>query len=166
MQFVYPAHLSPSAPDEVVVSFRDLPECLTSGVDASEALAAASDALAEALAGRIDDGESIPAPSRAEPGEYRVPVPLGMAVKAALAIAFRDSGLTRVAFAALLGVDEKAVRRMLDPRHAASLRSMDNALGRLGCRVAVEATPTRGTAEQRLPDRHEGRRRRVRSTAQ
>lgn len=152
MEFVYPAHLSPAAPDEVVVSFRDLPECLTSGADISEALAKAADALEEALAGRIEDGEPIPAPSRAEPGEYRVPVPPGMAVKAALASAFRDSGLTRAAFAASLGVDEKAVRRMLDPRHATSLRSMDKALRRLGCSVAVAVTPGRGAAGERLPD--------------
>ena len=158
MQFVYAAHFSPAAPEEVVVSFRDLPECLTSGTDTSEALAEAADALEEALAGRIEDGEPIPAPSRPEPGEYRVPVPPGMAFKAALAIAFRDSGLTRVAFAASLGVDEKAVRRMLDPRHATSLRSMDNALRRLGCRVAVQVTPGHTTAG-RSPDRNEGRKR-------
>jgi len=89
MQFVYPAQLFAAAPDEIVVSFRDLPECLTSGSDTSEALAEAADALEEALAGRIEDGEPIPAPSRAEPGEYRVPVPPGMAVKVAVAIASR-----------------------------------------------------------------------------
>lgn len=157
MHFVYPAQFSAVAPDEMVVSFRDLPECLTSGADTREALAEAADALEEALAGRIEDGEPIPAPSHREPGEYRVPVPPGMAVKAALAIAFRDSGLTRVAFAASLGVDEKAVRRMLDPRHATSLRSMDNALRRLGCSVAVEVTPGRIASSPGSPDR-EGRR--------
>ena len=31
MQFVYPARFARTAPDEIVVSFRDLPECLTSG---------------------------------------------------------------------------------------------------------------------------------------
>ena len=152
MQFVYPAHFSLAAPDEVVVSFRDLPECLTSGADPREALSEAADALEEALAARIEDGEPIPAPSRPEPGEDRVPVPPGMAVKAALAIAFRDSGLPRVAFAASLGVDEKAVRRMLDPRHATSLRSMANALRQLGCSVAIEVTQGRGAAGERLPD--------------
>ena len=41
-----------------------------------------------------------------------------MAAKAALVLAFRDSGLSRLAFARRLGVDDKVVRRMLDPRHA------------------------------------------------
>ena len=121
MQFVYPATLTATGPHEIVVSFRDLPEGLTSGADTREALAAAADALAEALAGRIDYGEPIPEPTPAEPDEHEVAVPPGMAAKAALAIAFRESGHTRVAFAVALGVHEKAVRRLLDPppRHLA-----------------------------------------------
>ncbi len=125
MQFAYPASLSRAVPDETVVSFRDLPECLTSGRNVQEALSAAADALEEALAGRIDDGDPIPQPSAAEPGERNVSVPPGMAAKAALAMAFRESGLTRVGFAASLGVDEKVVRRMLDPRHATSPDRID-----------------------------------------
>ena len=59
-----------------------------------------------------------------------------MAAKAALAIAFRESGLTRVAFATALGIDEKAVRRMLDPRHGTSLDRIDKALRSLGGRYS------------------------------
>lgn len=137
MRFVYPANLSQTAPNEVVVSFRDLPECLTSGKDILDALSAAADALAEALAGRIDDDDPIPTPSPSQPGERGVAVPPGMAAKAALATAFRESGLTRIAFAASLGVDEKAVRRMLDPRHGTSPDRIDRALRSLGRRITV-----------------------------
>ena len=59
MRFVYPAQLKRAAPDEIVVSFRDLPECLTSGDDREDALREARDALEEAIAGRIDDGEPM-----------------------------------------------------------------------------------------------------------
>ena len=38
MQFRYPAQLEPDGSGVVVVSFRDLPECLTSGADEAEAL--------------------------------------------------------------------------------------------------------------------------------
>ena len=38
MRFIYPAQLTKAGPSEVVVSFRDLPECLTSGDDEAEAL--------------------------------------------------------------------------------------------------------------------------------
>ena len=138
MQFIYPASLSRTTPHEVVVSFRDLPECLTSGANTSEALSAAVDALEEALAGRIDDAEPIPFPSRAEPGEHDVPVPPGMAAKAALVVAFRESGLTRVALATSLGIDEKVVRRMLDPRHGTSPDRIDKALRTLGRCIAIQ----------------------------
>ena len=80
----------------------------------------------------------IPQPSAAEPGERNVSVPPGMAAKAALAMAFRESRLTRVGFAATLGVDEKAVRRMLNPRHGTSPDRICKALRLLGRRITVE----------------------------
>ena len=63
MQFRYPARLQPDPSGEITVSFRDFPECLTSGADESAALVEARDALEEAVAGRIDDDEPIPPPS-------------------------------------------------------------------------------------------------------
>ena len=148
MRFVYPAVLRRTGPDEIVVSFRDLPECLTSGTDEAEALAEAADALEEAVAGRIDDDEPIPLPSACRPEEYRVAVPAGTAAKAALAVAFRDSGLSRSALARRLGVDEKVVRRMLDPRHGTAVRRIDDALRALGHELIVESLAT----ESRVAD--------------
>ena len=60
MRFTYPARLRPDSTGELIVSFRDLPECLTSGASVPDALAEAADALAEAIAGRIDDAEAGP----------------------------------------------------------------------------------------------------------
>ena len=137
MRFVYPAVLETDG-DEVVVSFRDLPECLTSGADEADALEEAQDALEEAIAGRIDDDEPVPAPSPVLPGEHLVVLPADMAAKAALVLAFRESGLTRVAFAELLGRDEKTVRRMLDPRHGTSASRINKALQCLGKGIVVE----------------------------
>ena len=123
--------------DEVVVSFRDLPECLTSGADETDALEGAQDALEEEIAGRIDDDEPIPAPSDPRPGEHLV-VPADMAAKAALTLAFRESGLTRTAFAELLRRDEKTVRRMLDPCHGTSPSRINKALRCFGKEIIVE----------------------------
>jgi len=139
MRFAYPAALSHTGRGDIVVSFRDLPECLTGGVDEAEALAEAADALEEAVAGRIDDREVIPVPSACRPGEYEVAVPAGTAAKAALAIAFRESGLSRLALARRLGVDEKVVRRMLDPRHGTAVRRIGTALRALGHELIVES---------------------------
>ena len=63
MRFTYPARLRPDPTGELIVSFRDLPECLTSGADEAEALAEAADALEEAIAGRMNRIDSIPDPS-------------------------------------------------------------------------------------------------------
>ena len=65
-------------------SFRDLPECLTSGAQEVEALAEAADALEEAIAGRMVDDDAIPRPSARRAGEHLVAVPPAMAAKAAL----------------------------------------------------------------------------------
>ena len=139
MQFRYPARLQPDPSGEIIVSFRDLPECLTSGTDKTEALMEARDALEEAIAGRIDDGEPIPEPSRRCVGEQLIAVPPDMAAKAAFALAFRVSGLSRLALARRLGVNEKVVRRMLDPRHHTAANRIHKALRALGQELIVES---------------------------
>ena len=132
MRFVYAARFARTAPNEIVVSFRDIPECLTSGVDDPDAFAEATDALEEAIAGRIDDGESIPIPTAPLADEREIAVPPGMAAKAALALALRQSGMTCNALARSLGIQEKAVRRMLNPRHDTAVAQIKDALGVLG----------------------------------
>ncbi len=81
MPLRYPAKLETDASGEILVSFRDFPECLTSGADQAEALVEAQDALEEAVAARIDDDEPIPAPSRRRKGERLIAVPPNMAAK-------------------------------------------------------------------------------------
>ena len=138
IRFAYPAELRHAGPDEVVVSFRDVPQCHTSGSDEAEALAEAQDALEEAIAGRISRGDPIPTPSEPLSDERMVVLPTDMAAKAAFAIAFKESGLTRVALAERLGTDEKSVRRMLDPRHGTAPSRINRALRALGSELVVE----------------------------
>ena len=132
MQLVYAAKFARTAPNEIVVSFRDIPECLTSGVDDRDAFAEATDALEEAIAGRIDDRESIPVPTARRADEREIAVPRRMAAKAALALALRRSGKTCNALARSLGIQEKAARRMLNPRHDTAVEQIRDALVVLG----------------------------------
>ncbi len=141
MQFRYPARLERYSDTEVVVSFRDIPWCHTSGRDGVEALTEAADALEEAIAWYIDEKQAIPMPSSLEPGEHLVQVPINTAAKAALAIAFRESGLTRVALAKQLGVNYKVISRMLDPRHGTSVSRINDALRALGKEAILEIVP-------------------------
>ena len=141
MHFVYPAFLQPDCTGEIVVSFRDLPECLTSGADEAEALIEAADALEEAVAGRIKRGDDIPVPSAPQSGERRVAVQSGMAAKAALALALRKSGLPRAELAALAGTDEGSIGHMLDPKHRAAPGQIERVLRVLGQQLVVEVEP-------------------------
>ena len=138
MQFVYAARLDHHGPDDIVVSFRDLPECLTGAGTIAEALEEAQDALAEAVAGRINRSEEIPAPSAARPGEHLVTVPADMAAKAAFALAFRRSGLSRAALADRLDIDEKSVQRMLDPRYETDAGRIHEALRALEADLVLQ----------------------------
>ena len=141
MRFVYPAQLEHHCEGEVVVSFRDVPWCHTSGRDVAEALVEAADALEESIAWYIDEGEPVPEPSSPLPGEHEVGLSPEMAAKAALVLAFRASGLSRVALAERLGVHDRVVRRMLDPRHGTSVSRINDALRVLGREAVLVVRP-------------------------
>ncbi len=142
MRFIYPVRFQPDSTGEIIVSFRDLQECIISGSNRTEAQAAAADALEEAIAGRIDDGEEIPMPSPRRAGEHFIAAPADMAAKAALVLAFRESGLSHVAMARHFGVDDKVIRRMLDPRHGTASTRIHKALRVLGREPIVESRAT------------------------
>lgn len=138
MRFTYPALLKRFSDDEIVVSFRDLPECRTAGSDHADALAEAQDALSEAIAGRIDDNELIPEPSALRRDEHNVAVPTDIAAKAALVLACRSKNLSLEALAGMLGTDKQAVARMLDPRQSTDTDNINRALHILGSELVLE----------------------------
>jgi antitoxin HicB len=135
--FVYPANLTPEKGGGFTVEFPDLPEAITSGNDRADALLQAADCLEEAVAGRIADGLEVPVPTVARRKQVQVPLPAPMAAKAALYLAIQEAGLTNSELARKLGVDEKEIRRMLDPRHATRLSRIQMALDFLGKRLVV-----------------------------
>ena len=135
---VYPASFLPEENGKGLhVRFRDLPEALTGGDDLDDALAQAADCLAEALAGRIRRGDTIPVPSRPKRGQKAIGVPLYLAPKLALYLAVRDQGLRNTELARRLGVSETVVRRMLDPKHNTKPERIQAALAALGKKIVV-----------------------------
>src|SRR5579859_5854260 len=135
--FVYPANLSPEKRGGFTVQFPDLPEAITSGKDRADALLQAVDCLEEAIAGRIADGLAVPVPTVARRKHVQVALPAPMAAKAALYLAIQESGFTNSELGRKLGLDEKEIRRMLDPRHATRLARIQTALDFLGKRLVV-----------------------------
>ncbi len=151
MQFSYPAYLTPDESGGYVVTFADVPEVITQGDTLDEALAAAADALEEAIAGRMRLKEDIPPASDPQTGQHVVMLPAETASKAALYSAIREAGLSNVQLAAVLGVDEKEIRRMLDPHHPSKLPRIEAALAALGKRLVVSVRDSKDDPPADLP---------------
>jgi antitoxin HicB len=135
---VYPAILTPDIEDGgFVVRFVDFPEAITQGESIQEALQEAADCLEEAVANRIIMDIPIPTPSAIAEGQYAVTLPARMAAKAALYLAIKESGITKVELAKKLGYDEKEVRRLLDPHHASKIPRIESALHAVGKQLVV-----------------------------
>ncbi len=134
--FSYPVVLKKDPSGGYVVTCPDLPEVVTQGEDRRDALLQAIDAVEEALAGRIRRVDSIPLPSPAGRRDV-VTVPPITAAKAALTLALRVSGLSRVELGDRLGIDEKQVRRLLDPSHASRIDALAAALAALGKCIGI-----------------------------
>ena len=131
--FAFPATFTLDEADGgFTVTFRDLPEAITQGDTKEQCLMEAADCLEEAIAARIDDNLDIPTPSEAQEGEFTIRVPLITALKAALYLAVREAGITKVQLAKTLNIDEKEVRRILDPHHGTKIPTIERALHALG----------------------------------
>lgn len=158
VSFFYPAKFARQRDGRLLVTFRDLEEALTDGVDQVEARANASDALSEALMGRIADGEEIPLPSHPRRGETLVAPEPTIAAKAALHLVARAHGANPAELARRLHTDHKEARRMLDPRHKSKLPRLAEALEAFGHHVTItvsdvsQAAPSpAGNARKRKP---------------
>ena len=137
-RFSFPATLTPDLDDGgYIVTFRDLPEAITQGDSIEAALQEASDCIEEALAARIDDLLDIPEPSDMLENEYLVTVPMQTALKAAVNLAMSESKMNQVQLANALKVDEKEVRRILDPHHGTKLATLERTLNVLGKKAVL-----------------------------
>ena len=117
-----------------LIKFPDLIGAATDGTTREEALVEAEDCLAEAVAAFLVRRERVPAPDFTG-GDACVSLDPLLAAKAALNNAMLDAGLTRTELAARLGVDEKNVRRLLDPKHQSHIRAVLRAAALLGLKA-------------------------------
>ena len=141
MEFVYPAKIQETG-GAYLVTFRDIPFAATEGKTLNEALVQAVDCLEEAVASCIDDGDTITEPSKPRKGEYKIMLPAQTAAKTALYIAVKSAGISKSELARRMSVDEREIRRMLDPRHATKLPRIEEALSVLGCHLSIALLKT------------------------
>ncbi|MFZ4481484.1 MAG: type II toxin-antitoxin system HicB family antitoxin, partial [Rhodoferax sp.] len=136
-RFEYAVSLAPAEEGGFVVFCRDLPQLVTQGDDLAHALSEAADAMDEVFASYMQAGLEFPVPSKARKGERLVAPPAETRAKAALYVAMREAGITKVELAKRLGVDEKEVRRLLDPHYGSKLPRIAQAISVLGRRLVV-----------------------------
>jgi len=140
-RFQYSVKLTPSEDGGYVVTCRDLPQLITQGEDERDALEQAADAMDEVFATYMIDGIEFPEPSKAKRREHLVAPPAETMAKAALYIAMRRAGISKMQLAKQLGVDEKEVRRLLDPHYGSKLPRIAQAISLLGQRLVIDLEP-------------------------
>ena len=140
-RFQYPVKLAPSEDGGYVVTCRDLPQLITQGEDRRDALEQAADAMDEVFATYMIEGVDFPEPSKATRREHLVAPPAETMAKAALYIAMRQAGISKMQLAKQLGVDEKEVRRLLDPHYGSKLPRIAQAINLLGQRLVIDLEP-------------------------
>ncbi|MEM8828171.1 MAG: type II toxin-antitoxin system HicB family antitoxin [Cyanobacteria bacterium P01_G01_bin.19] len=136
-RFSFPANLTIDEVDgDFTVTFTDLPEAITQGETIEDALTEAVDCLEEAIANRIISRLEIPVPSESERRDYIhiVTTPLQTSLKASIWLAMQEKNTNQTQLARILDVDEKEVRRILDPSHNTKLETLERSLLALGKR--------------------------------
>ena len=145
MRYAYPCNIVRDEEEQratgreaYVVNFPDVYGANTGGWSWEEALEMAQDCLGVALAMYVDDRQEIPSPSPLAEGQVLISVAPIVAAKLALYAAMREQGLTNVALAARLGLQENAVRRLVDPGHRSHITSVEKALRAVGRDLVLE----------------------------
>ncbi len=135
--FEYAVLLQPAEEGGFIVTCRDLPQLITQGEDVADALSEARDAMDEVFATYMQGERKFPTPSKKRRGEYQVAPPAETMAKAALYVAMKEAGISKVQLAKRLGVDEKEVRRLLDPHYGSKLPRISQAIELLGKRLVI-----------------------------
>ena len=136
-RFEFPVLLTSASEGGFVVTCRDLPQLVTQGEVEADALLQAADAMDEVFAAYMIEGIEFPQPSKSRRREQLVAPPAETMAKAALYVAMREAGISKTQLAKRLGVDEKEVRRLLDPHYGSKLPRIAQAISVLGRRLVV-----------------------------
>lgn len=141
--FAFAITLTPDDNDTFMVTCPALPEVTTFGNTETEAVEYASDAIVEALAGRMIDGEDIPDP---EPATLAAKIPSRVAMKVLLYKAMKEQGITKYRLMKMLDAKQPQIARLLDVRHNTNFDALDDAMTALDKTFVIAA--------QKSPDKH------------
>lgn len=134
--FVYAIDLTPDDNGTYLVTSPAFPEVTTFGETEAEAVANASDAIVEAIAARMADGEDIPDP---KPAPVSAVIPSRVAMKVLVYQGMKRGGVTKYRLTKMLGAHQVQVDRLLDVRHNTSFDALDSAMTALDQTFVIAA---------------------------
>ncbi len=134
--FDYPVTLTPDE-GTVMVTFADVPEAITFGLDEDEALLQAVDALESALTFYIEDRKPLPTPSKPKKGQKTVRPSALECGKLGVYQAMTEQGIKKSELARRLGWHMPQIDRLFDLRHASKLDQIEAAASVLGKHVKL-----------------------------
>lgn len=135
MEIRYPATVEQQPDGAWLVQFIDLPDTFTEGRSREEALFNAAEVLSAMLAWRLDVARDVPAPSqRVKDADYIAPDAKTQAAML-LRLARGERSLSELARA--LETSWPAAKRLEDPTHWPSLKTLDRAAAALGKRLVL-----------------------------
>ena len=135
MDIRYPATVEAQADGSYLVQFVDLPDTFTEGKTKEEAIFNAVEVLSVMLAWRLDEAKDVPAPSQKIKGAHYVAPDAKTQAAMLLRLARGERTLSDLARA--LETSWPAAKRLEDPRHWPSLKTLDRAAATLGKRLVL-----------------------------
>ncbi len=135
MAINYPATFQPEPTGGFFVQFVDLEEAFTEGDTMEEAMFNAAEVLTLTLEGRIEEGQAIPEPSpNVQGASYIAP---DAKTQAVLLLRHARGTRTLADLARALNTSWPQAKRLEDPRHWPSLKTLDRAARVLGKRLVL-----------------------------
>ena len=135
MEIRYPATVDAQKDGSFLLTFADLPDTFTEGRTKEEALFNAVEVLSAMLAWRLDEATDIPAPSRKVKGAHYIAPDAKTQAAMLLRLARGERTLSDLARA--LETSWPAAKRLEDPTHWPSLKTLDRAAAALGKRLVL-----------------------------
>ena len=132
----YPVILTPDE-GTILVTFPDVPEAITFGMDEEEALLYAVEALETGLSFYVEARKPIPLPSKPNAGQKTVRPGALEGAKLGLYRAMTEQGIKKAELARRLGWHMPQVDRLFDMRHASKFEQIESSARALGRRIEV-----------------------------
>jgi antitoxin HicB len=131
----YPAIVEAQEDGGFLVQFVDLPDTFTEGETKEEAIFNASEVLSAMLAWRLDESKDVPSPSQNVANAHYIAPDAKTQAAMLLRLARGERTLSELARA--LETSWPAAKRLEDPTHWPSLKTLDRAAAALGKRLVL-----------------------------